>query len=96
LGANEESDPSDAQPPKKRAKNRQSAKEGVSYFLTNIRSIRNPKNHAKLSIQLKNSKPDIVFVTETWLDESTEEVNLPGYRSIVPRDRAGKEEGRRA
>ena len=77
----------------KQAKNRESAKEGVSYLLTNIRSIRNPSNHAKLSIQLKNSKPDIVFVTETWLDESTEEVNLPGYRSIARRDRAGKRKG---
>ena len=34
-----------------------------------------------------------MLITETWLDESTEVVNIPGYRSIARRDRRTKKKG---
>ena len=65
----------------------------MGFLLVNIRSIRNPVNFAKLCLQLEESSPDIVVVTETWLDAATEDVNMPGYRSIGRRDRLGTKKG---
>ena len=67
--------------------------EGVRFLLINIRSIKNPTNLAKLSVQLKETEPDLIFVTETWLDSSVEEVFLPGYHSIGRRDRGEQKKG---
>ena len=67
--------------------------ERISFLLVNIRSLRNKINSAKLFIQVDKSKPDVILITETWLDNSTEEVKIPGYRSIARRDRPGDKSG---
>jgi hypothetical protein len=76
---------------KKPSDNKQS--ENIKFLLVNIRSLRNKINSAKLYLQLEQSKPDVILITETWLDSSTEEVAIPGYRSIARRDRAGDKIG---
>ena len=68
-------------------------KNGIAFMLANIRSVKNPLNAGRLSAQLKESRPDVIFLTETWLDESVQEVNIPGYRSIARRDRGTRKKG---
>jgi len=55
--------------------------------------LRNAVNAAKLYLEIEKNRPDIVLVTETWLDDATEVVSIPGYRSIARRDRSGKKKG---
>ena len=48
-------------------------------MLTNIRSLPSKVEELKLTADIR--KPDIIFVTETWLDSSIPDnlVNLPDY-----------------
>ena len=81
------------EPLKKRHRIEKIEKAGVSFLLTNIRSFRNKINAGKLTIELENSQPDVILLTETWLDASTEEIYIPGYRSIARRDRGTSKKG---
>ena len=58
-------------------------------MLTNIRSIRQSGNFGQLCIQIEEHQRDLLAVNETWLNDSTESLNLPGYRSTARRDRRG-------
>ena len=62
-------------------------------MLANIRSVRNQLNSGRLQIEVEQTKPDCILLTETWLDDSTQEVVIPGYRSIARRDRSGDKSG---
>ena len=44
-------------------------------------------------MELEAHQPDLILITETWLDESTQEVVIPGYRSIARRYRRGSKAG---
>eukprot|EP00972_Heterocapsa_arctica_P116134 16451587-Heterocapsa_arctica.AAC.1 len=57
----------------------------------NIRSLR--RNLAELTIRLNDFNPDVVAFTETWLDEATEDIDIPGYRVIARRDRGDGRKG---
>ena len=67
--------------------------EGATFLLGNVRSIRNQINAGKLQMQLEETEPDVVLLTETWLDSSTEELEISGYQSIARRDRRSAKKG---
>ena len=54
-------------------------------LLINIRSIR--PHAAELTVVLQDLKPHIVFLTETWLDDSCVSFPIAGYHCICRRDR---------
>ena len=79
--------------PSKRKKIERREKNFISFILANVRSLRNQLNAGRLCIELELNQPDLILVTETWLDDSTQEVIIPGYRSIARRDRQGAKIG---
>jgi len=63
-----------------------SCQNGIDVYSVNIQSL---KAHlAELIFQLEQYKPHIVLLQETWLDSSTEEVQIPGYGLVSRRDRS--------
>ena len=52
----------------------------------NIQSFKGHQH--ELAYHLENLRPHIVFLQETWLDESTEQIRMPNYKIISRRDRA--------
>ena len=57
----------------------------ITIMLINIRSIRSKT--AELVGRLEVIKPDILCITETWLDSSSAHFVLPGYDFNSRRDR---------
>ena len=57
----------------------------------NIRSFR--KNAAELSARLDEINPDVIALTETWLDNAIETYVIPGYLCVVRRDRTDGRKG---
>ena len=67
---------------------------GVCIYFVNIRCLLKAENFAELCLQLEVHKPHVVCIQETWLNESTQEVNIPGYETCSRRDRhAGDNRG---
>ena len=52
----------------------------------NIRDV--VRHMAELQIRLQEHKPNILVVQETWLDESTPRVTIPGFTLVSRLDRA--------
>ena len=52
----------------------------------NIRDV--VRHMAELQIRLQEHKPHILVVQETWLDESTPRVTIPGFTLVSRLDRA--------
>ena len=61
----------------------------------NVRSINSKIKRARLKLLLEDRRPDIVALTETWLDVSRPSVVLPGYFCVARRDRPGFQPGPR-
>jgi len=74
-------------PPAKRRRIEVQVNRFTSLLLANVRSVRQKTNHAQLCIQLEQEKPDFVALNETWLNDSTGSLSIPGYRSTARRDR---------
>ena len=60
---------------------------GFTKYYVNMRSIICAEKRALLSADLENHKPDLVALTETWLDDSIEVLDIPGYNLVSRRDR---------
>ena len=75
--------------PKQRVRRSQTLKETPSLLLSNVRSLCNKLDEVESCVS--KEKPDIIVLTESWLDESTPDssVSLPGY-SIARKDRNKK------
>ena len=56
-------------------------------LLVNVRSINEAARRAELSACLLLHDPEVVCITETWLDASTKYVDIPGYALVSRRDR---------
>ena len=63
--------------------------QSFSIYCINIRSLIDKL--AELTHQLNSVQPHIVFINETWLDNSTEKVDIPNYVCISRKDRAQTE-----
>ena len=61
--------------------------EEIVLYSINIRCVM--ANLAELCHHLEEHKPHIVFLQESRLDKSTEEIRVPGYREISRRERHG-------
>ena len=59
----------------------------LSLLLVNIRSYKKNRVELEGRIDLMDSKPAIVAVTETWLNGTTEQILLSGYYVAGRRDR---------
>ena len=51
-----------------------------------MRSIISAGKRALLCVDLEKHRPDIVGVVETWLDESVQSLDVPGYNLVSRRD----------
>ena len=60
---------------------------GFTVYFVNARSVISAEKRVLLSADLEVRRPDIVGITETWLDESVESLDIPGYRQVSRRDR---------
>ena len=58
----------------------------ISILHCNIRSIK--KHLGELQHRLDTLKPTLLALNETWLDDSTEQLSIPGYILISRRDRS--------
>ena len=54
-----------------------------------MRSINSKTKQAELSVHLELHQPDILGITESWLDASTPYLAIPNYSLISRRDRPG-------
>jgi len=61
---------------------------GISVLTVNIQCLTAPHHLAELNHQLDLHRPHVVLIQETWLDKSTEHVNVPGYTEVSRRDRS--------
>ena len=52
-----------------------------------MRSVISAEKRALFSADLETHKRDIVALTETWLDDLVELLNIPGYNLVFRRDR---------
>ena len=52
-----------------------------------MRSVVSAEKRALLSADLEKHRPDIVGLTETWLDDSIEKLDILGYQLVSRRDR---------
>ena len=65
---------------------------GICIYLVNIQCLL--ARLAELSFQLETNQPHVVCIQETWLDETTKDINIPGYVVCSRRDRhAGANRG---
>ena len=62
---------------------------GFSTLHFNIRSINNSEHQAELFAHLEVHRPDLLALSETWLDASTKHLSIPGYEEVSRRDRPG-------
>ena len=58
-------------------------------MLYNMRSVNSKEKQAELYTHLNNFVPDVLAMTETWLDESTSKLSIPNYDLVSRRDRPG-------
>ena len=65
---------------------KQRIKQDLLIYVQNIRCLK--ANLAELTHHLQQYQPHLVLLQETWLDASTEEVSITGYRLVSRRDRA--------
>ena len=66
---------------------------GFTKYFVNMRSIISAEKRALLGADLENHRPDLVGLTETWLDESVEVLHIPGYKWVSRRDRDDSRSG---
>ena len=59
----------------------------ITVLYTNIQSINHPIKLEELNHYLDTHTPDIVALTETWLDDSTPHLSIPNYTVLSRRDR---------
>ena len=52
---------------------------GFAVYFINMRSTISVQKRALLSVELDKHRPDIVGLTETWLDDSIEFLDIPGW-----------------
>ena len=64
---------------------------GFCILSVNIRSLL--KNSAELCVRLRTLEPDVIALTETWLDDSVASFHIPGYFSVSRRDRNDGRQG---
>ena len=57
-------------------------------YSINIRSVCSAARRAELQQRLSATRPLIVCLQETWLDESVHELCVSGYKTVSRRDRA--------
>ena len=76
--------------PQSRRQPQSTAPAGLSFLSTNAHSLL-PKIE-ELSLLVAKVKPSLIFVTETWLNDSVPDsaLSLPGYSSLVRRDHVGR------
>ena len=58
----------------------------LSCVSVNIRSLR--AHSAELCVHLEKLQPQVLLITETWLDDSCGEFCIPGYWNVSRRDRS--------
>ena len=61
--------------------------DGIHVYSVNIQMLTAKKHLAELSFQLQLHRPHVVLIQETWLDKSTEDVEIEGYTLVSRRDR---------
>jgi len=68
--------------------------DGVCIWSVNVRSLRSDTRRAELFYRISVGKPHILALQETWLDNSSEQIHIPGYRECLRCDRSeGKKAG---
>ena len=72
-----------------------SSPQSFSLLCVNIGNILSLRRFGKLLHLIEQQRPHIVFLQETWLDASVEEIMIPGYYCI-PEGRLDRIEGPRA
>ena len=60
--------------------------DNFSIFCTNSRSIK--ANAAELTARIEVTDPEIIAVTESWLDNTIPHIVIPGYEVVSRRDRS--------
>jgi len=55
----------------------------------NLRSAKGEIKRGRLNVVVEANQPDIIAITETWLDKSLPNVIVPGYECVSRRDRPG-------
>ena len=76
-------------------KRRPKSGEALDVLHINIRSFVSHAAELNALIQLRKSPPAIVSVNETWLDRSTQQVELEGYELVARRDRQEGQDDRK-
>ena len=61
---------------------------GIEIMTVNIQCLLAARHFAELCHQVELHRPHVVLIQETWLDQSTEMVSIPGYREVSRRDRS--------
>ena len=84
LNANSQFDASVEESRPKTAK-----KDIVLLLVVNIQCLK--ARLTEFCFHLESLRPHIVLLQETWLDESVEDISIPGYKTISRRDRAKTE-----
>ena len=64
-----------------------SCQKGILVYSVNIRCIKCYKNFEVLKLQLEIHRPHIELIQETWLDATTENIEVPDYDVVSRRDR---------
>ena len=67
---------------------------GFNVLVFNIRSINAREKRALLSAQLERFEPEILALTETWLDASVPALQIPNYVCVSRRDRPDSKVGK--
>ena len=61
----------------------------LSLYFLNIQSLQSPTKRTELQNHLDAHTPDILAITETWLDDSAPAITIPNYTQLSRRDRPG-------
>ena len=67
---------------------------GFNVLVFNIRSINAREKRALLSAQLERFEPEILALTETWLDASVPALQIPNYVCVSRRDKPDSKVGK--
>ena len=67
---------------------------GFNVLVFNIRSINAREKRALLSARLERFEPEILALTETWLDASVPALQIPNYVCVSRRDRPDSKVGK--
>jgi len=64
-----------------------SCPKGILVYTVNIQCIKAYEKFEALKHQLALHRPHVVLIQETWLDDSTECLDVPSYKTVSRRDR---------